>query len=72
MTVMILIQINSFVLASDDLRITKWKILGPFLGAPRDGRIDHLLNYGGEKKIIPSDNQVFYSALADKGIVTWS
>ncbi|HIN97200.1 MAG TPA: hypothetical protein EYN02_05305, partial [Candidatus Marinimicrobia bacterium] len=72
MTVMILIQINSFVLASDDLRITKWKILGPFLGAPRDGRIDHLLSYGGEKKIIPSDNQVFYSALADKGIVTWS
>lgn len=72
MTVMILIQINSFVWASDDLRITKWKILGPFLGAPRDGMIDHLLNYGGEKKIIPSDNQVFYSALADKGIVTWS
>ena len=72
MPVMILIHMNSFVFAADDLGITNWKILGPFLGAPRDGGIDHLLSYGGEKKIIPSDNQVFYSALADKGIVTWS
>ena len=72
MPVMILIHMNSFVFAADDLGITNWKILGPFLGAPRDGGIDHLLSYGGEKQIIPSDNQVFYSALADKGIVTWS
>ena len=38
--------------------IDSWKILGPFMAAPRDGRTDHLLKYGGEENSIPHDSQV--------------
>ena len=51
--------------------IDSWKILGPFMAAPRDGGTDHLLKYGGEENIIPHDSQVFYSQYADQGILKW-
>ena len=41
------------------------------MAAPRDGRTDHLLKYGGEENIIPHDSQVFYSEYADQGILKW-
>ena len=41
------------------------------MAAPRDGRTDHLLKYGGEENIIPHDSQVFYSEYANQGILKW-
>jgi len=40
----------------------KWKILGPFLTAPRDVEIDYLMDNGGEYTVIPNDDQVFHSS----------
>ena len=31
----------------DPIKISNWSVLRPFLAAPRDGGIDHLLDYGG-------------------------
>ena len=56
----------------DPIKISNWSVLGPFLTAPRDGGIDHLLDYGGEKHIVPADDQVFFSPLAPKGTLKWT
>ena len=48
--------------AQEPITITSWKILGPFMIAPRDGGIDPLQKYGGERNIIPS-NAVSYTHL---------
>ena len=53
--------------AQESITITSWKILGPFMIAPRDGGIDPLQKYGGERKIVPSDEQVFHSLYPPKG-----
>ena len=58
-------------LAQEPFKITSWKILGPFMAAPRDGSIDHLERHGGEKEIIPSEQQVFYSLYPPKGELRW-
>ena len=39
--------------------------------APRDGGIDPLLKYGGERNIVPSDEQVFHSLYPPKGELRW-
>ena len=39
--------------------------------APRDGGIDPLQKYGGERNIIPSDEQVFHSLYPPKGELRW-
>ena len=57
--------------AQEPITITSWKILGPFMIAPRDGGIDPLQKYGGERNIIPSDEQVFHSLYPPKGELRW-
>ena len=62
---------TSLLWPAEPFFIDSWKILGPFMAAPRDGGTDHLLKYGGEENIIPHDSQVFYSEYADQGILKW-
>ncbi len=56
---------------ADPISIPNWMVLGPFLAAPRDGGIDHLLDFGGEKRIVPSEDQLFYSPLTPNGTLQW-
>ena len=56
---------------ADPISIPNWMVLGPFLAAPRDGGIDHLLDFGGEKRIVPSKDQLFYSPLTPNGTLQW-
>ncbi|MGB0297343.1 MAG: hypothetical protein ACPGD6_10805, partial [bacterium] len=62
---------TSLLWPAEPFFIDSWKILGPFMAAPRDGGTDHLLKYGGEENIIPHGSQVFYSEYADQGILKW-
>ena len=57
--------------AEEPIRIHSWKILGPFMIAPRDGGIDPLKKYGGERGIVPSEEQVFHSLYPAKGELRW-
>ena len=56
---------------AEPISIPNWMVLGPFLAAPRDGGIDHLLDFGGEKRIVPSKDQLFYSPLTPNGTLQW-
>ena len=68
---LILVSFCQQVDAQEPITITSWKILGPFMIAPRDGGIDPLQKYGGERNIIPSDEQVFHSLYPPKGELRW-
>lgn len=57
--------------AGSVVRIWSWKVLGPFSRSYRDASIDYLRDYGGESKIEPLANQVFYSKAAKEGILKW-
>ncbi len=53
------------------LIIHNWQVVGPFQAAPRDLSLDYLLPYGGENRIRPTADQVFYSMHPDSGLVRW-
>ena len=55
----------------ESFSIDSWKILGPFMAAPRDSGTDHLVQHGGEEHITPNDSQVFYSEYSDQGLLKW-
>ena len=61
----------SAVYAEEPIPIESWKILGPFMIAPRDGGIDPLKKYGGERNIVPSEDQVFHSLYPANGELRW-
>ena len=56
---------------AESFSIDSWKILGPFMAAPRDSGTDHLVQHGGEEHITPNDSQVFYSEYSDEGLLKW-
>ena len=56
---------------AESFSIDSWKILGPFMAAPRDSGTDHLVQHGGEEHITPNDSQVFYSEYSDQGLLKW-
>ena len=59
------------IYAEEPIPIESWKILGPFMIAPRDGGIDPLKKYGGERNIVPSEDQVFHSLYPANGELRW-
>ncbi len=54
-----------------EIVVKKWWVAGPFLTAPRDVVPDYLWRYGGERNIVPSSEQVFYSVHPDGGQIHW-
>jgi len=73
MQVLLLLVLSLAVLSrgQEETIIKMWKVVGPFWEGPREVMIDHLVPYGGEQSIVPSDTQRFYSVHSDSGIVRW-
>lgn len=69
--ILILAVFASSLWASEEILIKKWKVIGPFMTGPRELNLDFLTAYGGEDKIVPSEDQIFYSLQPNGGVLKW-